>query len=116
MNSQVALVESGILVNGGIGICNASASHFPALKNFYAFGDSYSAGIGANCGWIKDEFDLKGACLKCDGGTSIFSILAECAISESKFCFKEYIFRVKRCTAGHRTLLGSFIPPQLSNL
>jgi hypothetical protein len=27
--------------------------HFPALKNFYAFGDS---------------FDLKGACLKCNGG------------------------------------------------
>ena len=65
MNSQVALAT---LVNDGVGICNLSASAFPALKNFYAFGDSYSAGIGANCGWIKDEYDLKGACLKCDGG------------------------------------------------
>ena len=68
MNPQVALVESGTPVNGGHGVCNSSASGFPALKNFYAFGDSYSAGIGANCGWIKDEYDLKGACLKCDGG------------------------------------------------
>jgi hypothetical protein len=68
MEYQVALAESGNSVNSGAGICNSSALRFPALKNFYAFGDSYSAGIGANCGWVKDEFDLKGACLKCDGG------------------------------------------------
>jgi hypothetical protein len=68
MKSQVAFVESAAaLANGSLGICNSSAQHFPALKNFYAFGDSYSAGIGANCGWVKDEFDLKGACLKCQG-------------------------------------------------
>lgn len=68
MGYQVALADSGSPVTGGIDLCNSTASYFPALKNFYAFGDSYSAGIGANCGWVKDEFDLKGACLKCDGG------------------------------------------------
>ena len=68
MNTQVAFVESAAAsANGSLGICNSSARHFPKLKNFYAFGDSYSAGIGASCGWVKDEFDLKGACLKCEG-------------------------------------------------
>jgi hypothetical protein len=67
MEYQVALAESGSPVISGVDICNSS-TYFPSPKNFYAFGDSYSAGIGANCGWVKDEFDLKGACLKCDGG------------------------------------------------
>jgi hypothetical protein len=90
MNPQVALAESGTHANGGVGFCNSSAGHFPALKNFYAFGDSYSAGIGANCGWVKDEFDLKGACLKwfvfgfrCIGGWSSFYLLFLLAASRA---------------------------------
>ena len=67
MEYQVALAESGNPVTGGVTVCNSS-TYFPTPKNFYALGDSYSAGIGANCGWVKDDFDLKGACLKCDGG------------------------------------------------
>lgn len=67
MSLQVALAESA--TQAAVSITSGhSTLQFPSPRNFYALGDSFSAGIGANCGWIKDEFDSKGACLKCDGG------------------------------------------------
>jgi hypothetical protein len=52
----------------GVASDHSTTVQFPSLPNFFAFGDSFSAGIGANCGWVKDEFNATGACLKCDGG------------------------------------------------
>ncbi|KAH7372119.1 SGNH hydrolase-type esterase domain-containing protein [Cadophora sp. MPI-SDFR-AT-0126] len=46
---------------------NTPSLNLPHLGSFYALGDSYSAGIGANCSWVTDEFDPTGACLKCKG-------------------------------------------------
>lgn len=45
-------------------------SNIPAISpppSLFALGDSYTAGIGASCGWIVDEFDTTGACLRCNG-------------------------------------------------
>jgi hypothetical protein len=39
----------------------------PSPPSFFALGDSYSAGIGANCGWITDGFDKSLECLRCTG-------------------------------------------------
>lgn len=65
MNYQVGLSESVTGAAGTVGV--ADALQWPVLPSFYALGDSFSAGIGANCGWIKDEFDTSGDCLKCNG-------------------------------------------------
>ncbi|KAL3483176.1 SGNH hydrolase-type esterase domain-containing protein [Aspergillus germanicus] len=35
--------------------------------NYILFGDSYSAGIGANCEWIYDKFHPSGSCRRCHG-------------------------------------------------
>jgi hypothetical protein len=67
MSLQVPLAEPVAHV-AAAGAGSHQTVQFPSLPSFFALGDSFSAGIGANCGWIKDEFDEKGACLKCDGG------------------------------------------------
>ena len=65
MNYQAALPD---LVTGTVGTVGvADMVQAAALPAFYALGDSFSAGIGANCGWIKDEFDADGECFKCNG-------------------------------------------------
>jgi hypothetical protein len=65
MSNQVALSDA---VTGPVGaMAVADALQQPVLPAFYALGDSFSAGIGANCGWIKDEFDADGDCFKCGG-------------------------------------------------
>jgi hypothetical protein len=71
MSLQVAFSEAASQTPVGVGSDHSAtpgALQFPQLPSFFALGDSFSAGIGANCGWIKDEFDDTGACLKCDGG------------------------------------------------
>jgi hypothetical protein len=68
MNLQVPLAEAAAQAVVGVGSGHSATLQFPSLPSFFALGDSFSAGIGANCGWIKDEFDATGACLKCDGG------------------------------------------------
>lgn len=65
MNHQAVLSDSVTGAVGSLGI--ADALQQPVLPAFYAFGDSFSSGIGANCGWIKDEFDAGGDCFKCSG-------------------------------------------------
>lgn len=39
----------------------------PSPSNLFSLGDSYSAGIGANCGWVTDAFDPYLECLRCLG-------------------------------------------------
>jgi len=39
----------------------------PTPSSFFSLGDSYSAGIGANCGWVTDDFDPNLECLRCLG-------------------------------------------------
>ncbi|PMD40321.1 hypothetical protein L207DRAFT_511826 [Hyaloscypha variabilis F] len=68
MSVQVALAEGAAQAVAGVGLDYSTRHPLPSLPSFFAFGDSFSAGIGANCGWIKDEFDEGGSCLKCDGG------------------------------------------------
>jgi hypothetical protein len=68
MHLQAALAEVAAQAPVGLGTTQSTTVQFPSLPNFFALGDSFSAGIGANCGWVKDEFDEKGACLKCSGG------------------------------------------------
>ena len=68
MSVQAVLAKSAIQSAAGVGADYSTKHQLPSLPSFFAFGDSFSAGIGANCGWIKDEFDERGACLKCDGG------------------------------------------------
>ncbi|KAK0105046.1 hypothetical protein ONS95_004586 [Cadophora gregata] len=46
---------------------DSTLPNVPRLSSFYALGDSYSAGIGANCSWVTDDFDPTGSCLKCKG-------------------------------------------------
>ncbi|KAG4425337.1 hypothetical protein IFR04_001487 [Cadophora malorum] len=46
---------------------NVPTLNLPHLGSFYALGDSYSAGIGANCSWVTDDYDPTGSCLKCKG-------------------------------------------------
>lgn len=67
MSFQVAFSESSTQAAATVGVCPSDALQWPTPRHFYALGDSFSAGIGANCGWVKDEFDAKGACLKCNG-------------------------------------------------
>lgn len=67
MNYQVALVESAIPPIGTASFCDANLTRSPGHRNLYAFGDSFSVGVGASCGWVKDEFDEKGECLRCAG-------------------------------------------------
>lgn len=40
---------------------------FPTPPSLFSLGDSYSAGIGANCGWVTDKFDPYLECLRCLG-------------------------------------------------
>jgi hypothetical protein len=42
---------------------------WPLPHNYISYGDSYAAGIGASCGWIKDEFDesIDNECRRCEG-------------------------------------------------
>jgi hypothetical protein len=65
MSLQVPLAQPG--PQAAVGVSSHHKFRFPSLPSFFALGDSFSAGIGANCGWIKDEFDEKGDCLKCKG-------------------------------------------------
>jgi hypothetical protein len=65
MNYQVGLFKSVTGTAGAVGVSDALQR--PVLPAFYALGDSFSAGIGANCGWIEDEFDVNGDCMKCNG-------------------------------------------------
>lgn len=39
----------------------------PTPLSFFSLGDSYSAGIGADCGWITDAFDPNLECFRCIG-------------------------------------------------
>ncbi|EED13518.1 hypothetical protein TSTA_097740 [Talaromyces stipitatus ATCC 10500] len=42
---------------------------WPTPHNYISYGDSYAAGIGGHCGWIRDEFDesLEGDdCCRCE--------------------------------------------------
>ncbi|KAH7311065.1 SGNH hydrolase-type esterase domain-containing protein [Rhexocercosporidium sp. MPI-PUGE-AT-0058] len=71
--------------------CNnttSSHTHFPKISSFYSLGDSYSAGIGANCSWITDTFDPTGSCLKC-GGAYPYQII-EIANSSSSSSSSQY--------------------------
>lgn len=86
MSHQVALASPAAQAATAFSVCNTSTLSFPALKNFYALGDSFSAGIGANCGWVKDEFDDKGACLKCNGSYAYQLI----EIANSSACMEVY--------------------------
>jgi hypothetical protein len=43
---------------------------WPTPHNYISYGDSYAAGIGAHCGWFRDEFDdsTEGDdCRRCEG-------------------------------------------------
>lgn len=42
-------------------------SALPTPPNLFSLGDSYSAGIGAHCGWVIDRFDPRQECLRCVG-------------------------------------------------
>jgi hypothetical protein len=68
MSLQAAFADASAQAPIGVGSDHSTTVQFPSLPSFFALGDSFSAGIGANCGWVKDEFDATGACLKCDGG------------------------------------------------
>ena len=65
MSLQVHLAQPGL--RAAVGVSSHHKFQFPSFPSFFALGDSFSAGIGASCGWIKDEFDAKGTCLKCNG-------------------------------------------------
>jgi hypothetical protein len=39
----------------------------PSPPSLFSLGDSYSAGIGASCGWVTDAFDPYLECLRCLG-------------------------------------------------
>lgn len=85
MSLQAAFTEVAAQAPIGVGTDHPTTLQFPSLPSFFALGDSFSAGIGANCGWIKDEFDENGACLKCDGGYpyQIIEVANTSAASES---------------------------------
>jgi hypothetical protein len=65
MSYQIALSDPVTGAVGAAGVVEALEQQ--VLPAFYALGDSFSSGIGANCGWIKDEFDADGDCFKCNG-------------------------------------------------
>lgn len=65
MNYQAVLSDSVTTALGTFRVTDALRQ--PVLPAFYALGDSFSSGIGANCGWIRDEFDADGGCFKCNG-------------------------------------------------
>ncbi|KAL4860487.1 SGNH hydrolase-type esterase domain-containing protein [Aspergillus spectabilis] len=49
---------------------NLAPRIWPTPRNFISYGDSYAAGIGATCGWIRDEFEDKlqpDECRRCQG-------------------------------------------------
>ncbi|PVH70511.1 hypothetical protein DL98DRAFT_132760 [Cadophora sp. DSE1049] len=92
------------------------SSNVPELSSFYALGDSYSAGIGANCSWITDDFDPTGSCLKCKGAYpyQIVDISNSTSSSPSSTNLPPYTNGEEQTQVYHLGCTGASIPDILT--